>query len=137
MNQISATIILVASMALSALAEDINQEIIKPINGKLYFGYEDDFSWQYAFMMKKNTQNNTYDVSWHLPDHDKEWRKLCPFRLIKNNGKELQFLRGSPAEWIYEAEIDAKGNLVNGKRYKLKNGVKDANDAMWGLLLVK
>lgn len=109
----------------------------EPAGKIVYFGYEDDFCWKYALTMKSDPTNKIYNVSWHLRNVDKEWRSFVPFTLVESNNNVLSFSRGEPPEWIYEAEVDDKGNLVNGKRYTLKNGKKDKIDATWGLLLVK
>jgi hypothetical protein len=109
----------------------------EPAGNIVYFGYEDDFCWKYALTMKSDPKNKIYNVSWHLRNVDKEWRSFVPFTLVESNSNVLSFSRGEPPAWIYEAEVDDKGNLVNGKRYTLKNGKKDKLDATWGLLLVK
>ena len=51
--------------------------------------------------------------------------------------KKLEMMRGDPAEWIYKAQIDTSGNLLNGKRYRAKDGKKDRQDTIWNLYKVK
>jgi hypothetical protein len=110
---------------------------VKPLDGVLYYGFEDDKSFVYAAFLKKELNNNKFEVTWTLPFYDQKYRGSQPFELIKNDTRNIVMIRGNPGEWVYEAEIDSNGNLVNGKRYVLKNGEKDRQDAVWNLYKVK
>ena len=67
----------------------------------------------YAAFLKKDVNDNKFEVIWILPFYDQKWRGSQPFELIKNESKNIVMIRGNPAEWLYEAEIDSKRNLVN------------------------
>ena len=110
-------------------------EKINKLEGELFYGYEDDGSFVYAMFLKKTDKENEYEVAWTLPFYDQKYRNGEIFILSKNSGSKVQFKRGRPEYHLYDAEIDTKGNLVNGSRFVLE---KSKNyKTKWNLFKVK
>ena len=68
------------------------------------------------------------------PPYDSNYRDAEKLVLTKNDGKKVSFLR-SNNNWRYEAEIDAKGNLINGVIFDMEKQQPVKN--IWQLLKVK
>ncbi|NBX69833.1 MAG: hypothetical protein EBR01_12830 [Proteobacteria bacterium] len=117
--------------------EESNTKNLMPFTGKTFYGYEDDSSFVYAMFLKTTPNKGVVEIIYTLPYYDQKYRGDTKYKVTKNDGKNLEMMRGDPAEWIYEAQIDSSGNLLNGKRYRVKDGKKDRQDAIWNLYKVK
>jgi len=106
----------------------------RKFDGSLYYGLENDNSFVYACFLKRGPDEKEIEVTWTLPYDDQNYRGIDKFYLTQNSEGKIQMQRGSPARWIYEAEIDPQGNLINGKRYVVKYGKKSEIDAVWSML---
>ena len=114
-----------------------NTKNLMAFAGKTFYGYEDDSSFVYAMFLKATPNKGVVEVIYTLPYYDQKYRGDGRYKVTKNDGRNLEMMRGDPAEWIYEAQIDSSGNLLNGKRYRVKDGKKDRQDAIWNLYKVK
>ena len=85
--------------------------------------------------LKKTDKENEYEVTWTLPFYDQKYRNGEIFILSKNSDGKVQFKRGRPEYHLYDAEIDTKGNLVNGSRFVLEKSKNDKTK--WNLFKVK
>jgi hypothetical protein len=106
------------------------------LNGSVFCGYEFDGTDACWSMSIKVTGNNKelYEVVWTLPLQDQNYRDAEKLVLTSNDGKKIKFLRVNN-NWRYEAEIDSKGNLVNGVIYDTEK--QDYVKNVWSLLKVK
>ena len=106
------------------------------LNGSVFCGYEFDGTDACWSMSIKVTGNNKelYEVVWTLPLQDQNYRDAEKLVLTSNDGKKIKFLRVNN-NWRYEAEIDSKGNLVNGVIYDTEKQEYVKN--VWSLLKVK
>jgi hypothetical protein len=106
------------------------------LNGSVFCGYEfdgTDACWSMSIKVMGNNKE-LYDVVWTLPLQDQNYRDAEKLVLTSNDGKKIKFLRVN-SNWRYEAEIDSKGNLVNGVIYDTEK--QDYVKNVWSLLKVK
>jgi hypothetical protein len=116
-------------------AESVKNDKLS-LSGSVFCGYEFDGTDAYWSMSIKVNGNNKelYEVVWTLPLHDQNYRDAEKLVLTSNDGKKVKFLRVNN-NWRYEAEIDSKGNLVNGVIYDTEK--QDYVKNVWSLLKVK
>ena len=116
-------------------AESVKNDKLS-LNGSVFCGYEFDGTDAYWSMSIKVNGNNKelYEVVWTLPLQDQNYRDAEKLVLTSNDGKKIKFLRVN-SNWRYEAEIDSKGNLVNGVIYDTEK--QDYVKNVWSLLKVK
>ena len=115
---------------------------ILPLDCVVYSGYEYDGSNDHWSMAIKSNEKNKqlFEVVWTkplstmAPPYDSNYRDAEKLVLTKNDGKKVSFLR-SNNNWRYEAEIDAKGNLINGVIFDMEKQQPVKN--IWQLLKVK